>query len=173
MLYCPLKLPAGQNRRRGRPLGSLFARRGGSSLEAKRENFSRKRAAILAALREASCHPTAEWVYQTLKPQYPGLSLATVYRNLNHLRETGQVVSLGSIGGYERFDGELRPHAHLVCRGCGAVVDLWQGVPGPGELAAAASTAGCRIDGVSVTYTGLCPACVEKEEQSGAEEDHI
>ena len=93
--------------------------KGVSNLEARRQNFSRKRAAILAALRETRCHPTAEWVYRTLKPQYPDLSLATVYRNLNHLRETGQVVSLGSIGGYERFDGELRPHAHLICQGCG------------------------------------------------------
>ncbi len=147
--------------------------KGVSNLEARRQNFSRKRAAILAALRETRCHPTAEWVYRTLKPQYPDLSLATVYRNLNHLRETGQVVSLGSIGGYERFDGELRPHAHLICQGCGAVVDLWQGSPSPEELAAVAKEVGCRIHGVSVAFTGLCPECVKKEEQHGAEEDHL
>lgn len=142
-------------------------------MEARRENFSRKRAAILAALQQTSCHPTAEWIYRTLKPQYPDLSLATVYRNLNHLRKTGQAVSLGSIGGYERFDGELRPHAHLICRNCGAVVDLWQGSPTPEELQAVSAETGCRIDGARVTFTGLCPECAEKEARNGAEDDHL
>ena len=48
----------------------------------KRENFSRKRMAILSALQETTVHPTADWVYAKLKPRYPNLSLGTVYRNL-------------------------------------------------------------------------------------------
>ena len=48
----------------------------------KRQNFSRKREAILMTIRNATIHPTAEWVYQQLKPQYPDLSLGTVYRNI-------------------------------------------------------------------------------------------
>ena len=40
---------------------------------------SRKRDAILACLRSTTCHPTAEWVYQQLKPAIPDLSLGTVY----------------------------------------------------------------------------------------------
>ena len=138
-----------------------------------RENFSRKREAILNALRNTDAHPTAEWVYRQLKPEYPDLSLGTVYRNLGRFQETGQAVSLGVIGGYERFDGDTSPHAHLVCEGCGAVVDLWQGGPSPEELAAVAKEAGCRIHGVSVAFTGLCPECVKKEEQHGAEENHL
>ena len=33
----------------------------------KRENFSRKREAILQKIRGSYIHPTAEWVYQELK----------------------------------------------------------------------------------------------------------
>ena len=51
----------------------------------KRENFSRKRMAILSALQETTVHPTADWVYAKLKPRYPNLSLGTVYRNLKIL----------------------------------------------------------------------------------------
>ncbi|WP_322170618.1 Fur family transcriptional regulator [Acutalibacter caecimuris] len=142
-------------------------------MQGKRENFSRKRAAILAALRGTTQHPTAEGVFNSLKPQYPDLSLATVYRNLNRLCETGQAASLGVIGGYERFDGELTPHAHLVCAGCGRVVDVFRGLPGQAQLDAVSGETGCRVQGVSVLYTGLCPDCIPKEEQDGTAEDQL
>ena len=44
--------------------------------------YSKKREAILEAIRSTDTHPTADWVYQTLKPTHPDLSLGTVYRNL-------------------------------------------------------------------------------------------
>ena len=46
-------------------------------MEGKRKH-SRKRDAILDCMRNTTCHPTAEWVYQQLKPIYPDLSLGTV-----------------------------------------------------------------------------------------------
>ena len=48
----------------------------------KKQNFSKKRQAILEVIRGTDIHPTAEWVYQTLKSEYPDLSLGTVYRNI-------------------------------------------------------------------------------------------
>lgn len=44
--------------------------------------YSKKREAILTAIRSTTCHPSAEWIYHTLKPTHPDLSLGTVYRNL-------------------------------------------------------------------------------------------
>ena len=57
---------------------------------------SRKRDAILACLRSTTCHPTAEWVYQQLKPAIPDLSLGTVYRNLSMFKDEGLVISVGT-----------------------------------------------------------------------------
>ena len=51
-------------------------------MDVKRKN-SRKRAAILEALAAVTEHPTAEMLYNRLKPRYPELSLGTVYRNLS------------------------------------------------------------------------------------------
>ena len=54
----------------------------------KRQNYSRKREAILSALRSTKTHPTAEWVYLQMKNEYPDLSLGTVYRlSLIHISE--------------------------------------------------------------------------------------
>ena len=68
---------------------------------------SRKRDAILACVRATTCHPSAEWVYQRLKPTIPDLSLGTVYRNLSMFKDEGLVISVGTVGGLERFDGNI------------------------------------------------------------------
>ena len=39
--------------------------------------YSKKREAILSAIQETDCHPSAEWVYSQLKPHHPDLSLGT------------------------------------------------------------------------------------------------
>ena len=78
--------------------------------------------AILNTLQETTVHPTADWVYARLKPRYPDLSLGTVYRNLKKFCETGKAVSVGVINGQEHFDARVEPHAHLVCKHCGAVL---------------------------------------------------
>ena len=41
----------------------------------KATRYSKKREAILDVIRGTRVHPTAEWVYQTLKPTHPDLSL--------------------------------------------------------------------------------------------------
>lgn len=86
--------------------------------------YSKKREAILSALRGTKSHPSAEWVYQTLKPTHPDLSLGTVYRNLSLFRQQGVIQSVGVVNGQERFDADTSPHHHFVCERCGEVLDL-------------------------------------------------
>ena len=67
-------------------------------MDTRRKN-SRKRQAILEALCATREHPTAEMLYQQLKPDYPELSLGTVYRNLGVLAEEGLVASVVRVAG--------------------------------------------------------------------------
>ena len=123
---------------------------------------SKKRDAILACLRGTDTHPSAEWVYARLKPRIPDLSLATVYRNLSLFKETGEIISLGTVNGLERFDGRTDPHVHFACTCCGSVIDLPE-IPVPGKLTAAAEQqSGGRIDECRLTFYGRCAACAEK-----------
>ena len=120
----------------------------------------RKRDAILAYLRSTDQHPSAETVYAALKTQIPDLSLGTVYRNLSLFKQQGLIVSLGSVGGVERFDGNVDPHVHFVCTGCGTVSDL-HGMQIPQELnTAAARESGALVDQCHLTFHGRCRACV-------------
>ena len=54
--------------------------------------YSKKREAILEAMRSTLEHPSAEWIYAKLKPEFPDLSLGTVYRNLAFFRAVGLLI---------------------------------------------------------------------------------
>ena len=119
----------------------------------------RKRDAILQCVRSTQVHPSAEWVYETVRAQMPDISLATVYRNLSLFKDQGLITSLGTVNGIERFDGNIAPHVHFICTGCGAVVDLPE-IQVPGELNhAAAQASGGRVTSCQLTFTGLCAHC--------------
>lgn len=86
--------------------------------------YSKQREAILAYLHSTKKHPTAETVYQELRKEYPRLSLGTVYRNLNLLSESGEILRLNCGDGMDHFDATVEPHYHFICRKCGCVLDL-------------------------------------------------
>ena len=127
-------------------------------MEQKEKRF-RKRDAILACVRETCVHPSADWVYAKLKPEIADLSLGTVYRNLALFKERGEIISLGTVNGVERFDGNTEPHVHYICTACGDVLDL-KDLAVPEELnAAAARCAGNPVSGCQLTFTGVCMKC--------------
>jgi len=120
---------------------------------------SRKRDAMLHLMQSADCHPSADWVYQQLKPEYPDLSLGTVYRNLNQLREEKLIRRVGVVNGQERFDADTRPHAHFVCGSCGAVIDLPDYNPGEKVLRDLSNKYGFMVEGHEFYLKGLCETC--------------
>lgn len=127
----------------------------------------RKRNAILEYLRQTDEHPSAEMVYNNLKPQIPDISLATVYRNLSMFRQQGDIISVGNVGGVERFDGNTVPHVHFVCNGCYAVSDL-HSMPVPEALSREAENMmGGQVNGCQLTFTGLCARCLEIQKKGG------
>ncbi len=126
----------------------------------------RKRNAILAYLRQTDEHPSAEMVYNYLKPEYPDLSLGTVYRNLSMFKSQGEIISVGAVNGVERFDGNTMPHVHFVCEQCEAVVDLPQ-IEVPEALSQeAAGLTGGRVDMCQLTFVGRCANCLEKKDEA-------
>jgi len=85
---------------------------------------SRQRERILALLRETEIHPTADWIYAQLKPEFPHLSLGTVYRNLAILTEQGLVKKIQSGSTFDRFEARVNQHYHLICTRCDTICDL-------------------------------------------------
>ena len=131
-------------------------------MEAAKKQF-RKRNAILSFLRQTKDHPSAEMVYIHLKPEIPDQSLGTVYRNLSMFKAKGEIISLGTVNGVERFDGNVEPHVHFICGDCAAVTDLPQ-IQVPEELNRQVETAtDGSVDTCHLTFTGQCKDCKLKQ----------
>ena len=123
------------------------------------KRYSRNRQAIIDCLCKTKTHPTAEWVYMQLKPDYPNLGLATVYRNLAQLKEDGAIRSVGTVLGKERFDGDVTPHSHVICTKCGKTADV-KDVPVPSDIANEVyADTGFTVTGSDVKFYGLCADC--------------
>jgi len=127
------------------------------------QRYSRKRQAIYDALMQSHEHPSAEFLYQTLKPVYPDLSLGTVYRNLKSLMASGDIVCVANVDGKDRFDVCIQPHGHLVCRQCGAIRDLELTSELLGQCEALGEKYGMVIDPRSLHVSGLCEHCKDRE----------
>jgi Fur family peroxide stress response transcriptional regulator len=136
----------------------------------RKQNYSRKREAILQTLRSTKSHPTADWVYQQLKPTFPDLSLGTVYRNLSRFKEDGTIVSVGVVDGQERFDADTSPHSHFICLGCGAVLDVGEGFVDPQADKAVSSLNHVQVLSHQVLFHGYCTACLEKMQTEADDE---
>lgn len=120
---------------------------------------TKQRAALLDLLRSTKTHPTAAWLYERLRTNYPAMSQGTVYRNLSVLAEQGLVQVLRSGSTYDRFDADTSVHYHITCERCGRVddVDLSADMSREKE---AERVSGYRISGHRTDFYGLCPECL-------------
>lgn len=127
-------------------------------------NPSVQRIAIMDFLLKSCSHPTAEDVYAALSASMPTLSRTTVYNTLRLFAEHGAARMLTIDERKVCFDGQLHPHAHFLCRRCGALYDA----PLPdGALPDAGLTVadGHEVEEVHYYYRGLCRECRDSKEK--------
>jgi Fur family transcriptional regulator, stress-responsive regulator len=117
-----------------------------------------QRIVIHRALCGESQHMTAEQVLGRVSDLLPGTSLPTVYSTLELLEGLGLVRRVGTGNGAVVFDSRVEPHAHTVCRRCGAMADL-EGTAAPDDALARAGATGFVPDHAQLVVWGLCPAC--------------
>ena len=122
------------------------------------KRHSRKRDAILGALQATKEHPSAEMLYNELKPTVPDLSLATVYRNLAMFREEHAVRGVCTVDGQERFDACVADHPHFVCTECGRVSDLDPACVSLDRSAIEAASGGI-VRAADMVFYGVCAEC--------------
>ncbi len=124
-----------------------------------------QRLAICQLLTESDTHPTAAQIYQSLKPRFPSLSLATIYNTLETLVSLGAINVLGHAGDDQvHYDADIHPHLNLACISCHKIVDISsEHVHDMGSEIASAS--GYKLLGARLLYYGLCPECLNNHTQ--------
>ena len=116
-----------------------------------------QRQSIFRALSSATVHRTAESVYAEVSAEMPTISLRTVYQTLNDLAAMGELSTLDLGAGPTRFDPNLDPHHHLVCDGCGLVIDVPANrAPMPPRGAA---VRGFEVTDTEIVFRGRCADC--------------
>lgn len=127
-------------------------------LKKKNIRMTAQRYAILEYLALEGNHPTANDIYEELKTDFPNVSVATVYNNLNFFKEAGIVIELPFGDGSSRFDLTETRHYHAICRNCGKVADFDYPSFEEAERAAEKET-NFKVDTHSFKVTGLCADC--------------
>jgi len=116
-----------------------------------------QRQLIYNAIKELNTHATAEQIIEYLAERHPLIGRATVYRNLNYLAETGEVLRIGSFYGSTHYDHNCHEHCHFICNHCRRIVDV------EGSLADVferfKNTEGIDITDCNISFSGLCWAC--------------
>jgi Fur family ferric uptake transcriptional regulator len=130
-----------------------------SKLNSAGKRFTRQRALIMDIIRQGHGHLDADEIFRRARDKESRLSLSTVYRNLQMMKELNMVDELHF--GEDHHHYEVKPakeHHHLVCRGCGRVIEfsyplarfLKKEVP---------EARGFDIDEAEVRITGYCDKC--------------
>ena len=141
------------------------------ALEATGHRFTEQRAAVYRFLSGTTSHPTADEVFQEVRRQIPGISLATVYKSLETLVNCELTSKLTYSDGSARYDARMDPHHHARCLSCGAVSDVPSRRLDREVQDLAAGLDGFSVVGYRLELTGFCADCgplQARENPSGA-----
>jgi Fur family transcriptional regulator, ferric uptake regulator len=129
------------------------------SPEPARVRPTRQRLAVVAALQATDDFRSAPDIHEALRRTGDKVGLATVYRTLQSLAETGEVDVLKTDAGeavYRRCS--LEHHHHLVCRSCGRTIEI-EGPAVESWAKAVAAEHGFSEVSHQLELFGLCPEC--------------
>ncbi|PHV71659.1 transcriptional repressor [Sporanaerobium hydrogeniformans] len=118
-----------------------------------------QRLCIFKILCETTEHPTAEAIYNSLKNEFPTMSLATVYKTLDTLVQHGLIQQLNVGEDSFRYDATVLSHPHVKCVKCGQVMDIhnMQTIKGLREEVKALTHFDLMHE--QLYFFGTCPTC--------------
>ena len=123
--------------------------------------YTKQREVLLQTLYNNSEHFTPEQLYLYIKERYPGLNvgIATVYRSLNLLEESGMVTSISFGAQGKKFELANKPHHdHMICRQCGVIVEFEDQIIEKRQLAIAKEHE-FKLTGHIMQLYGVCGEC--------------
>ena len=109
-------------------------------------------------------HMSIDAIYDKLKGESASLSLSTVYNNLYALGEKGILREVAISGSRHVYELVKEEHAHLLCNGCGSILDL--SVDLEKIQSAATLPKGAMITQSDLIFSGYCPKCAAASKET-------
>lgn len=123
---------------------------------------TRQKTMIYEAVINRCDHPSAEDIYNELKPEHPSLSLATVYRNLNTFALKGMIRKIAVPNAQDRFDGCMEAHEHAICSHCGKIVNVANTVA---KKPRSLRVSDFKVQEIHMLIYGVCKDCQGKNKE--------
>lgn len=86
--------------------------------------WTRQRGAILDVFLPTRGHLTAEEFHERVAKRHPRIGFSTVYRTLRLFAEAGIASERHFQDGVTRYEVRQPHHDHLVCQGCGKILEF-------------------------------------------------
>ena len=135
-----------------------------SKLQERGFRLTSHRLALAKLLASSLGHPNATQLFESLKRQFPTISLATIYKTLALLKDEGEILEI-DLRTDSRYDGNKPyPHPHLICNRCNKIID--------GDELIDLSKLNDEIEGLyhfqisrhQLVFFGLCEECQSMEQ---------
>ncbi len=113
---------------------------------------------IFAIINNSRSHLTAQETYEEAKKIIANISLGTVYRILNGLVESNQILRIATSSGVDHFDRiSTKHHNHFICDNCNQITDIFKAdyTFDKSELK------DYQLNDVEIIFTGICNECTK------------
>lgn len=131
----------------------------GKALRERGYRLTPQRITILAALEASEGHISADDIYAQVSPVHPYMHISTVYRTLKSLEDMGLVTRTDTGEGVAQYHwAERGHHHHLVCQGCGVMIDVDDSLSTSLEEAVL-KRYGFKVNLSHLALFGLCGGC--------------
>lgn len=135
-----------------------------NSIQSSGRRLTRQRALVLEVLQQSCEHLDAEAIHDQVRIYDPRVSLATIYRTLNMLKELKLVdeYQLGEEHGH--FEAApYHPHYHFTCEKCHRVIEF-DSPKINAEIKRLLEAQDLTITGINLQVSGICPECRNSDE---------
>lgn len=85
---------------------------------------TQQRLVIYQCLMATDKHPTAEEIFEQVRPNNPSISLGTVYKTLETLVESQLARKVPVSENKMRYDARMDTHHHIYCTNTGEIIDF-------------------------------------------------
>ncbi len=102
-------------------------------------------------------HISIKEIYSEIRSNFPSLSLATIYKNINTMLDGDFIKELKIVGKESKYELTKDDHSHLICKECGDVEDI--DIKTEDIILEARKNSNYDITDSTIQFFGLCPSC--------------
>lgn len=121
-----------------------------------------QRLALIRLIAASEGHPNAANLFASVRDQYPTMSLATVYKTIELLKDLNEVIEI-NLNDVSHYDGN-KPysHPHIICTNCRKILDGDMEESMSKLVREVEQTMHFKVQRHQLNFYGLCLECQEQ-----------